>query len=817
MVGSYSNHNDDDDDDEVLYTATVAIDDGENFIYNFYTNLYSKTKNDFTKNEFIKNVFTIEMKKQDDGRSLYYLQTMLTEDETIPVPFLPITYEERDYKSIVEGVPTYDGTNYTNSCYPLSIWCNGFKYNDRNREMLYKEQINIINFNDIQQAVENFIQTKYGDDSLSKRLFIRELSFYKCNIDRPDSPKLYHSIDLNNITKEELTKKMYYVFRLFAHMNLYIDINVSFIDIDTIQDSGGTTSEGPLFSRFSLSQFSFAVKLTYIQTLTYIRDEMKKIFIERPKLIDYIMKAITHDQEVFKRMLIPENVVLFITRISSNSTVMDKLKFQNILDSLNDNHSQYHTLVVEIDKIVIPGEGDGLELISLQDYESNSGYYEKLVQSRLPETPVYDFNQAKCKVNIYPDGSFEPISETNCIKIDENFGESRILSILGTTQIYRQNSDTSIRCSKTRKKGTDGRVPSSTTSATPSSAPLKTSVSSAPSAAPSKRLESAESGSAESTSKTSKTSKRPGSSSAAASSSSAASSATSSAASSATSSATSSAPSKRPGSSSAASAATSAYAKKVRAEVPELVKIPTVRITFNPEQMNVYFQKWLENSSETGFNEQRFSDIDKQIAYSKFFSLYGHPHIRTMPYLYANCTGMFTKDSWIEVCDEFIKGIKKFQTQYIQICNKSGKILKLEKIYSPTSENRDPTSENRDPTSENSDPIAENIMVVIKANKDYIIFSVLINCMVRKENTNDSDNEPIVLMRTGTANKDCKAEVSEKMSIKFQIIEREEKGFITLNPDYELLESNLYETIQTILEQRHLELTRIESIELIMT
>ena len=202
--------------------------------------------------------------------------------------------------------------------------------------------------------------------------------------------------------------------------------------------------------------------------------------------------------------------------------------------------------------------------------------------------------------------------------------------------------------------------------------------------------------------------------------------------------------------------------------------------------MNVYFQKWLENSSETGFNEQHFSDMNKQIAYSKLFSLYGHPHIRTMPYLYANCNGMFTKDSWIEVCDEFIKGIKKFQTQYIQICNKSGKILKLEKIYSPTSENRDPTSENRDPTSENSDPIAENIMVVIKANKDYIIFSVLINCMVRKENTNDSDNEPIVLMRTGTANKDCKAEVSEKMSIKFQIIEREEKGFITLNRGYNL-------------------------------
>ena len=82
--------------------------------------------------------------------------------------------------------------------------------------------------------------------------------------------------------------------------------------------------------------------------------------------------------------------------------------------------------------------------------------------------------------------------------------------------------------------------------------------------------------------------------------------------------------------------------------------------------------------------------------------------------------------------------------------------------------------------------------------------------MVRKENTNDSDNEPIVivLMRTGTANKDCKAEVSEQMSITFQIMEREDKGFITLNPDYELLESNLYETIRTILVRRHLELKK---------
>ena len=134
--------------------------------------------------------------------------------------------------------------------------------------------------------------------------------------------------------------------------------------------------------------------------------------------------------------------------------------------------------------------------------------------------------------------------------------------------------------------------------------------------------------------------------------------------------------------------------------------------------MNVYFQKWLENSSETGFNEQHFSDMNKQIAYSKLFSLYGHPHIRTMPYLYANCNGMFTKDSWIKVCDEFIKGIKTFPQQYEQICEKSGKILKLEKIFNPTSEN--------------DDPIAENTMIAIKANTDYIIFSVLINCMVRK-------------------------------------------------------------------------------------
>ena len=113
--------------------------------------------------------------------------------------------------------------------------------------------------------------------------------------------------------------------------------------------------------------------MTYIETLTYIRDELKKIFIERPKLIDYIMKAITHDQEVFKRMLIPENVTTFINSISSNSTVMDKPKFEAILNELKQvvNYSQYRTLVVEIDKIVIPGEGDGLELISLQDYQRN--------------------------------------------------------------------------------------------------------------------------------------------------------------------------------------------------------------------------------------------------------------------------------------------------------------------------------------------------------------------------------------------------------------------------------------------------------------
>ena len=206
--------------------------------------------------------------KQDDGRSLHYLQTIIpptsTEDETIPVPFLPITYEERDYKSIVKGVPTYDGTNYTNSCYPLDISCNGVTYTSSDSETPLKEQINIINFNDIQQAVENFIQTKYGDDSLSKRLFIRELRFYKCNIDRPNSPKLYHS-DLNNITKEELTKKMYYVFRLFAHMNLHIEINVSFIDIDTIQDSGETTLE----SRFSLS-YSFCCEIDLYSNFGHI-------------------------------------------------------------------------------------------------------------------------------------------------------------------------------------------------------------------------------------------------------------------------------------------------------------------------------------------------------------------------------------------------------------------------------------------------------------------------------------------------------------------------------------------------------------------
>ena len=117
-------------------------------------------------------------------------------------------------------------------------------------------------------------------------------------------------------------------------------------------------------------------------------------------------------------------------------------------------------------------------------------------------------------------------------------------------------------------------------------------------------------------------------------------------------------------------------------------------------------------------------------------------------------------------------------------------------------------------TSENDDPIAENIMVVIKANKDYIIFSVLINCMV-SSNGNDR-SIVIVLMRTGTANKDCKADGSENMRITFQIMERQEEGFISLNSNYDLLESNLYETIQTILADRYLELKIIEPIEFIM-
>jgi hypothetical protein len=80
----------------------------------------------------------------------------------------------------------------------------------------------------------------------------------------------------------------------------------------------------------------------------------------------------------------------------------------------------------------------------------------------------------------------------------------------------------------------------------------------------------------------------------------------------------------------------------------------------------------------------------------------------------------------------------------------------------------------------------------------------------------DYRNIVIVLMRTGTANKDCKADGSEKMSITFQIMERQEKGFISLNPNYELLKSNLYETIQTILAGIDSELKKIESIELIM-
>jgi hypothetical protein len=472
-------------------------------------------------------------------------------------------------------------------------------------------------------------------------------------------------------------------------------------------------------------------------------------------------------------ILIPDNVTTFIENIRSKSTVMDKLKFEETLEELKsvEKHSQYHTLVVEIDKIVIPGEGDGLELISLQDYESNTEYYENLVQSRSPELPAYNFDEAKCKVNIYPDGSFEPTFGANCIKMDENFGESRILSILGNAPIGRQGSNTSAssegsiraRCPRGRGRsgrGREGREDgrgrglSRTFSAPAESAPAESASvpTSVPSAVPTSSS-SAESSSIRPTS------------------------------------VPTSVPPPPPD------------VIEVRPQVPQLVKIPTVRIKFNPEQINVYFQKWSENSEQTGFNDQQhFLDMDKQIAYSKLFSLYGHPHIRTMPYLYANCHGMFTKDSWIRLYDEFIKGIEPFPEQYKNFCDDSGQILKLEQISSQISVN--------------DDPIAENIMVVIKANKDYIIFSVLINCFV--SSNEDNRNIVIVLMRTGIANKDCKADGSEKMSITFQIMGRQEKGFIILNTNYELLESNLYETIQTILGANKLTLIGNISIELIM-
>ena len=186
------------------------------------------------------------------------------------------------------------------------------------------------------------------------------------------------------------------------------------------------------------------------------------------------------------------------------------------------------------------------------------------------------------------------------------------------------------------------------------------------------------------------------------------------------------------------------------------------------------------------------------------FSLYSHPHIKAIPYLYANCSGMPTQNQWKEVYDHFKNGILDLKETYKNICSRSGRILKLVQVENVNIRLESP-----------NELIAENIVTMIKENNNYIVFSVLINCNVQTAGGNNR-NIVMVLLRSGIANKDCLAEGSEQMSITFQIMERQEKGFILLNQNYELLESNLYETIQTILEKRHLELTRIESIELIM-
>ena len=796
--------------DYIITVEFVELQPGKVTIneYEFITNLYCSTPNNFE----------IEMKKKN-GESLYYLQ-IKKEDEIFPFPFLPINSEARDYKKIApeeleEGLVTTEEEkkkkkkNYSKSFYPLNVLFNGFELEDNNliRENDHK-QINIINFNDIHQEVEKFIQQIYGADSLKKPLFMRELRFYKFTNDNTIPPKLYHTIDLNNITKEELTKKMYYVFRIFAHMNLVLTIDILFLDIYTFQNEEKDISNNKL----NLSQISLAVKSSYSNVLLKIRTEFAEIFKDKPNLIAYIISEIIRNEKVFDFMLKgQENITSFMNAMAEKLEVMNKPMFVDILNRFASQEDDliYHDLMVKIDKIVIPGEGGGVELISIQDYESNKDGYKDLVQSRFPELSNYDFDDAICKVNIYPDGSFEPEFGTNCINIDENLGESMILSILpisDNTPIGRQGSNTSTtsntsqtsiisaRCSSSgrgrrgrglgrglgrgrgRGRGTPAAEPAEAVQPVVASqegegvAAAASSQQVVATERASQQVVASQEGEAAATTITARSISRQ---SAAA------------------------APPPPP----IPLTTVSFRAPVVPRQVPQLVKIPTVRITFNPEQINVYFQKWLENSDETRFNhQQHFLDMDKQIAYSKLFSLYGHPHIRTMPYLYANCNGMFTKDSWIEVCDEFIKGIRTFTQQYKQICEKSGGILKFQQRINLTSEN--------------NDPIAENIMVVIKANKDYIIFSVLINCMV--SSNEDDRNIVIVLMRTGTANKDCKADGSEKMSITFQIMERQEKGVISLNPNYELLGSNLYEIIGTILEKRHLELKRIESIELIM-
>ena len=191
--------------------------------------------------------------------------------------------------------------------------------------------------------------------------------------------------------------------------------------------------------------------------------------------------------------------------------------------------------------------------------------------------------------------------------------------------------------------------------------------------------------------------------------------------------------------------------------------------------------------------------MNKQTSYNKLFSLYSHPHIRVIPYLYANCSGMLAQDQWEDTYNHFKIGRVDPKNTYKIICSRSGGILKLVQVENV-----------------NIGKIAESIVAMIKENNNYIVFSVLINCNVQTDGKSN-ENIVVVLLRSGIANKHCLAEGSDNMEIQFYIMGSNRPGKIVLNRGYNLVRSDLYETIQGILGANKLTLIGDISIELIMT